>query len=74
MKTGASSSKLPSAACKRMEEENKKEGFIGQVVNLMDRFAGDKVIFLIALFLMLISVISLFSSTRAWPTPWAPTG
>ncbi len=63
MKTGASSSKLPSAACKRMEEENKKEGFIGQVVNLMDRFAGDKVIFLIALFLMLISVISLFSST-----------
>ena len=46
-----------------MDEENRKEGFIGQVVNLMDRFAGDKVIFLIALFLMLISVISLFSST-----------
>lgn len=29
----------------------------------MDRFTGDKVIFLIALFLMLISVISVFSST-----------
>ena len=29
----------------------------------MDRFTGDKVIFLIALFLMLLSVISVFSST-----------
>ena len=29
----------------------------------MDRFSGDKVIFLIALFLMLISVVSVFSST-----------
>ena len=46
-----------------MEDENRKEGFTGQVMNLMERFAGDKVIFLIALFLMLISVISLFSST-----------
>ena len=46
-----------------MEDENRKEGFAGHVMGLMDRFAGDKVIFLIALFLMLISVISLFSST-----------
>ena len=46
-----------------MEDENRKEGFTSQVMNLMERFAGDKVIFLIALFLMLISVISLFSST-----------
>ena len=46
-----------------MEDENRKEGFTGQVMGWMDRFAGDKVIFLIALFLMLISVISLFSSS-----------
>ncbi|MBR4774761.1 MAG: FtsW/RodA/SpoVE family cell cycle protein [Bacteroidales bacterium] len=46
-----------------MEEENRKEGFTGHVMSLMERFTGDKVIFLIALFLMLISIISLFSST-----------
>ena len=46
-----------------MSEEKKNTGFMGHVVNLMDRFTGDKVIFLIALFLMLISVISVFSST-----------
>jgi len=46
-----------------MEEEKKEIGFMGHLVNLMDRFTGDKVIFLIALFLMLISVISVFSST-----------
>ena len=33
------------------------------MTGLLDRFSGDKVIFLIALFLMLISVISVFSST-----------
>ena len=43
--------------------EEKKESFLGHLTGLMDRFAGDKVIFLIALFLMLISVISVFSST-----------
>ena len=46
-----------------MAEEKKNTGFLDHVVNLMDRFTGDKVIFLIALFLMLISVISVFSST-----------
>ena len=46
-----------------MPEEKNNTGFIGHVVNLMDRFTGDKVIFLIALFLMVISVISVFSST-----------
>jgi len=46
-----------------MTEEKKNTGFLGHVVNLMDRFTGDKVIFLIALFLMLISVVSVFSST-----------
>ena len=46
-----------------MPEEKKNTGFVGHVVNLMDRFSGDKVIFLIALFLMLISVVSVFSST-----------
>ena len=46
-----------------MPEEKKNTGFIGHIVNLMDRFSGDKVIFLIALFLMLISVVSVFSST-----------
>ena len=46
-----------------MSEEKKQPGFLGHLVNLMDRFTGDKVIFLIALFLMLISVISVFSST-----------
>ena len=45
------------------EEEKQSIGFTGHLVNLMDRFTGDKVIFLIALFLMLISVISVFSST-----------
>ncbi len=43
--------------------EEKKQSFLGQLTGLMDRFAGDKVIFLIAMFLMLISVISVFSST-----------
>ena len=38
-----------------MAQEEKKD--------LIDRFAGDKVILLIALFLMLISVVSVFSST-----------
>lgn len=46
-----------------MEEERKKTSTLGSLWNLMDRFSGDKVIFLIALFLMLISVISVFSST-----------
>ena len=44
-------------------EEEKKTSTLGSLWNLMDRFSGDKVIFLIALFLMLISVISVFSST-----------
>ncbi len=43
--------------------EEQKEDRIGSLFNLMDRFSGDKVILLIALFLMLISVISVFSST-----------
>ena len=46
-----------------MAEEEKKEGRLGGLFNLMDRFTGDKVILLIALFLMLISVVSVFSST-----------
>ena len=46
-----------------MSEEKNQTGFLGHLVNMMDRFTGDKVIFLIALFLMLISVISVFSST-----------
>ena len=46
-----------------MAEEKAQTNFLGRVVNVMDRFSGDKVIFLIALFLMLISVISVFSST-----------
>ena len=33
-----------------------------KITDFLDRFTGDKVIFLIALFLMLISVISVFSS------------
>ena len=45
------------------EEEKAKTSTLGSLWNLMDRFSGDKVIFLIALFLMLISVISVFSST-----------
>ncbi len=45
------------------EEQKTKTGFLGYLTQLMDRFSGDKVIFLIALFLMLISVISVFSST-----------
>ena len=44
-------------------EEKKTESLLGRLTNLLDRFTGDKVIFLIALFLMLISVISVFSST-----------
>ena len=43
--------------------EEKKQSFLGHLTGLLDRFSGDKVIFLIALFLMLISVISVFSST-----------
>ena len=46
-----------------MEEQKKQNGFLDHLVNLMDRFTGDKVIFLIALFLMVISVVSVFSST-----------
>ena len=46
-----------------MNEEKQNTGFVSHLVNLMDRFTGDKVIFLIALFLMMISVISVFSST-----------
>ncbi len=46
-----------------MEEQKTKNSTLGFLWNLMDRFSGDKVIFLIALFLMLISVISVFSST-----------
>lgn len=44
-------------------EVQAKPSFISRLANLMDRFTGDKVIFLIALFLMMISVISVFSST-----------
>ena len=46
-----------------MAEEKAKGSFIGHLTSFMDRFSGDKVILLIALFLMLISVISVFSST-----------
>ena len=46
-----------------MEEANTKPTLLSRLANLMDRFTGDKVIFLIALFLMMISVISVFSST-----------
>ena len=46
-----------------MAEEKTKTSFLGYLTQLMDRFSGDKVIFLIALFLMLISVVSVFSST-----------
>ncbi len=45
------------------EESANKEGRLGSLFNLMDRFTGDKVILLIALFLMLVSVVSVFSST-----------
>ena len=45
------------------EEKSAKETFLGHLTGFMDRFSGDKVILLIALFLMLISVISVFSST-----------
>ena len=46
------------------EEEGKtQDTFLGHLTSFMDRFTGDKVILLIALFLMLISVISVFSST-----------
>lgn len=40
-----------------------KQSTKGNIWNLIDRFSGDKVILMIALFLMLISVISVFSST-----------
>ena len=43
--------------------EKTKESPKGNIWNLIDRFSGDKVILMIALFLMLISVISVFSST-----------
>lgn len=46
-----------------MTEEKTSVSLLGRICNLLDRFTGDKVIFLIALFLMLISVISVFSST-----------
>ena len=46
-----------------MTEEKTSDSLLGRICNLLDRFSGDKVIFLIALFLMLISVISVFSST-----------
>ena len=46
-----------------MTEEKTKGSFVGHLTSFMDRFSGDKVILLIALFLMLISVISVFSST-----------
>ena len=46
-----------------MSEEKTKGSFLGHLTSFMDRFSGDKVILLIALFLMLISVISVFSST-----------
>ena len=46
-----------------MAEEKEQTSFLGYLTRLMDRFSGDKVIFLIALFLMLISVVSVFSST-----------
>ncbi|MBR1509192.1 MAG: FtsW/RodA/SpoVE family cell cycle protein [Bacteroidales bacterium] len=45
------------------EEKKSSNTFLGHLTSVMDRFSGDKVIFLIALFLMLISVISVFSST-----------
>lgn len=45
------------------EEEKTRGSFVGHLTSFMDRFSGDKVILLIALFLMLISVISVFSST-----------
>ena len=45
------------------QEEVKTESRLGSLFNLMDRFTGDKVILLIALFLMLVSVVSVFSST-----------
>ena len=44
-------------------KKEKDSSRIANVWNFMDRFRGDKVILLIALFLMLISVISVFSST-----------
>jgi len=44
-------------------KKEKDSSRISGIWNFMDRFSGDKVILLIALFLMLISVISVFSST-----------
>lgn len=46
-----------------MKQPRKEGGFLAHLVHLIDRFSGDKVFFLIALFLMLISVISVFSSS-----------
>lgn len=46
-----------------MKEKTANRSFLGYLTRLMDSFSGDKVIFLIALFLMLISVVSVFSST-----------
>ena len=43
--------------------EKAKENSKGDIWNLIERFSGDKVILMIAIFLMLISVISVFSST-----------
>ena len=44
-----------------MDQDRKDK--INSIWTVMDRFSGDKVILLVALFLMLISVISVFSST-----------
>ncbi len=46
-----------------MEEKKTEGNLLSQLASMMDRFTGDKVILLIAMFLMLISVISVFSST-----------
>lgn len=46
-----------------MDKENKSSSVPRTIWNWIDRFSGDKVILMVALFLMLISVISVFSST-----------
>ena len=43
--------------------KDKKKGKKRNIWNWMDGFRGDKVVLIIALLLMLISVISVFSST-----------
>ena len=43
--------------------KEKKKGKRRNIWNWMDGFRGDKVVLIIALLLMLISVISVFSST-----------